>query len=177
MGFLASIVAGVPRILGAETQPTNGPQRSAVAVEVLGQSPPKPGPAYALQLDRITLAPGSRMTEDGSLGGAILYIESGAVGWTTIAGQPVLTRAGSGGTGVVRSVQAASLAVGHEVVLQPGDAVYTGGDAVYAARNAGETAAVILCAALQPSNPLATPNFAERSEPISGMQTGPNVAR
>ena len=177
IGCLASLMAGEGSVLSAETRPTVGPERSAVAVEVLGQGPPKPGLAYALQLNRIALSAGSRMTEDGSVGGTILYIESGEIEWTTIAGLPLLTRTRRVGTGAVRTVPAALLTVGHEVMLQPGDAIYTGGDVVYAARNAAGTAAVILCAALQPSDPLETPFFAKRSPPIPGARIDPNEAR
>jgi hypothetical protein len=177
IGRLASLMAGEASVLSAETRPTTDLVTSAVAVEVLGQSPPKPGPGYALQLNRITLSAGSRMTEDGSLGGTILYIESGEIEWTTMAGLPLLTRTRRVGTGAVRTVPAALLTVGHEVILQPGDAIYTGGDVVYAARTAAGATAVILCAALQPSDPLEAPFFAKSSPPIPGAWIDPSEAR
>lgn len=124
------------------------PGIAGVVVETLGRGPSAVAPGYTLQLIRLTFSPGGRIAMHNHPGDAVFAVESGSIGWTTGAGQPLLTRARTGAA-ASSPVPAEPLAVGAEVVLQAGDAVFYDQTATHDVRNAGSEPAVVLYAALR----------------------------
>jgi quercetin dioxygenase-like cupin family protein len=120
-----------------------------VRVETLGRGASTAAPGYALQLIRLTFAPGGRIAMHSHPGDAVFYVESGTIGWTTGSGTPLLTRAGTGTPMPGSPVPAEPLTTGAEVLLQPGDAVFYDQEATHDVRNAGSEPAVVLYSALR----------------------------
>src|SRR5215203_1106575 len=81
-------------------------------------------------------------------GGAVIYVESGTLGWTVLQGKTRLPRAGAVAT---PEAQGELVAVDTEVILTAGDALFlpaAHGDDV---RNAGDDTLVLLVANLYPA--------------------------
>lgn len=119
-----------------------------VKVETLGRGASSAAPGYALQLIRLTFAPGGRIAMHSHPGDAVFYVESGTIAWTTGSGAPLLTRAGTG-TATGSPVPAEPLMAGAEVTLRPGDAVFYDQESTHDVRNAGSAPAVVLYSALR----------------------------
>jgi quercetin dioxygenase-like cupin family protein len=104
-------------------------------------------PGYELQLARVTFPPGSTVPPHTHPGGAVIYVESGSLGWTVLQGETRLLRAGAVAT---PEAQGELVAVDTEVILTAGDALFlpaAHGDDV---RNAGDDTLVLLVANLYP---------------------------
>ena len=104
-------------------------------------------PGYDLQLARVTFPPGSAVPPHTHPGAAIIYVESGTLGWTVIQGETWLMRAESAATPEARGEL---VAIDTEVILTAGDWLLlpaAHGDDV---RNAGDDTLVLLVANLYP---------------------------
>jgi quercetin dioxygenase-like cupin family protein len=105
-------------------------------------------PGYDLQLARVTFPPGSAVPPHTHPGAAIIYVESGTLGWTVLQGETWLMRAESAAT---PEAQGELVAIDTEVILTAGDWLLlpaAHGDDV---RNAGDDTLVLLVANLYPA--------------------------
>ena len=136
-------------VLSAQTGTPAPSGITDVKVETLGRGASSAAPGYALQLVRLTFAPGGRIALHSHPGDAVFYVESGTIGWTTGAGTPLLTRAGAGTPVAGSPVPAEPILAGSEILLQAGDAVFYDQDATHDVRNAGSEPAVVLYSALR----------------------------
>jgi quercetin dioxygenase-like cupin family protein len=147
--LLIAGAAFAPGMRGAavETTPA-GAGIANVKVALLGSGMSAGAPGYVLLLSRLTFAPGGSIALHTHPGDAVFFVESGRITWTTGAGTPLLTRAGAAtATGTPTAPEA--LAVGEEVVLEPGDAVFYDGQTSHAVRNDGAEDAVVLYSGLR----------------------------
>lgn len=144
--LLAGTLLGAGRALPIGAQgatPTAAPGAVGVAFQVLGRGLPKGSPGQALSLLRVTLQPGGTVATHTHPGQTVLYVDSGTFGYTLYQGEVQLTRAAVAGT----PGPTEQLTPGTEAILHPGDWLFEQG-VVHSARNAGDTPAVVLIAAL-----------------------------
>ena len=124
-----------------------------IALAPLGRGLPTAAPGYALSLTRVTFPVGSSDMPHTHPGAALVAVESGTMAMTPLEGEPALTRVGA--------AEAEPLALGAEVLLNPGDAVFFAGEHGDVNRNVGEAPLVFLVAAL----------YATDQPPIMFMET------
>jgi quercetin dioxygenase-like cupin family protein len=122
---------------------------TGVKVETLGRGASTAAPGYALQLIRLTFAPGGRIAMHSHPGDAVFYVESGTIGWATGSGTPLLTRAGTGTSAASSPVPPEPLVAGAEVLLHAGDAVFYDQETTHDVRNPGSEPATVLYSALR----------------------------
>jgi quercetin dioxygenase-like cupin family protein len=153
LSLLVSIVVVVLAVslLSARVIPGTAAQDATPAAqasqEMLGLGLLTSVPGYELQLARVTFPPGSAVPPHTHPGGAVIYVESGSLGWTVLQGETRLLRAGAVST---PEAQGEVVAVDTEVILTAGDALFlpaAHGDDV---RNAGDDTLVLLVANLYP---------------------------
>jgi quercetin dioxygenase-like cupin family protein len=94
----------------------------------------------ALMLLRLTVEPGASIPASDGPVAAVVVLEEGRVGVRLESGEANLTLAGDDGT--------ASLTPGAETILTPGDSVSSGEGTRLALRNAGDSEATLLFAAV-----------------------------
>ena len=148
--LLALLAAG--SVLGGAQQATPAAGRAVgVTAALLGSGEPAAAPGQMLRLVRSTWAPGATVDAQTHPGALVSYVESGAHGFTLLAGSARVTQAAVAGTpGPTEEV-----APGAEVVLGPGDVLFIDQDAVHRHRNASDGPTVLweaqLYAAGQPA--------------------------
>jgi len=98
-----------------------------------------------LMMLRTTIAPGGGIPPHSHPGSIVIVVDAGTWGYTPLGGSTRLTRAAVAGT----PTPAEEVAVGTEVVLTAGDALFLE-DPQDEIRNAGEDDVVLLIAALIP---------------------------
>ena len=121
------------------------PAAGQVAAELLGLGPPTAAPGFDLSLYRVTLGPGATVPPHTHPGASVVYVESGTFGFTSLEGEARLIRAGAAAT---PGAEGEVLAVGTEVLLTAGDALFFPGEHGDAGRNAGDGPVVLLLANL-----------------------------
>jgi quercetin dioxygenase-like cupin family protein len=127
----------------ASGTPTTG-GAVGVTAAVLGTAEPAAAAGQVLRLVRSTWAPGATVDAQTHPGTLISFVDSGAHGFTLLEGTARVTRAAVAGTpGPTEEV-----AVGAEVVLNPGDVLVIDQDAVHSHRNASDGETVLLEAQL-----------------------------
>jgi quercetin dioxygenase-like cupin family protein len=109
----------------------------------LGSGLPTGAPGQALHLMRVVQEPGGYIDPHRHPGGQVFYVDQGTVGFSVYSGQVRLVRATD-----QAGAEGELVPEGTEVILKPGDWLYYGQDVVESARNAGDSQAVILIAAL-----------------------------
>jgi hypothetical protein len=139
--------------IGAGAQEST-PAASAIPgydTELLGLASSSAAPGQALQLIRITFAPGVETEPHARPGERINYVLEGTYAFHLVSGVVEARRAATGG------------AMGPAETLTPGDYTFTAGDAVflhpdavYSSRNPGPEHLVVLIAALSPAENLTT---------------------
>jgi quercetin dioxygenase-like cupin family protein len=133
--LLAAVAAaGAARAVAQDGTPAVEP----VAIETLARGVPAGTGGRTLVLQRIVVQPGVEIPSHHHPADLAYVIESGAFGFTVREGSVELTRGKTGATETV--------AVGTEVVLEAGDAMFEGEGVVHVARNAGTEPVVILLA-------------------------------
>jgi quercetin dioxygenase-like cupin family protein len=133
--LLAAVAAvGAARAVAQDGTPTVEP----VAIETLARGVPAGTGGRTLLLQRIVIQPGVEIPSHQHPADLVYVIESGTFSFTVLEGSVELTRRATGATETV--------AVGTEVVLEAGDAMFEGEGAVHVARNAGPEPVVILLA-------------------------------
>lgn len=125
------------------------PAAAQLLVESLGAGLPVATPGRQLILARITFPTGFTLPAHTHPGPVVAYVESGAFGFTPVAGTAsAVTRASAPGTPEAPTV-------GAEIVLAAGDALFHDEDVVGIDRAVGEAPAVLLLAVLfDPTQPL-----------------------
>ncbi len=123
VSIVVVVLAG--SLLSARVIPGTAAQDATPAAQAsqqmlgLGQLTSVPG--YELQLARVTFPPGSAVPPHTHPGGAVIYVESGTLGWTVLQGETRLLRAGAVAT---PEAQGEVVAVDTEVILSAGDALF-----------------------------------------------------
>ena len=145
---VALFVTGTP---GAALQATPaGTGLTDVTVETLGRGPSRAAPGYTLLLSRLTFAPGGSIGLHTHPGDAVFYVASGRISWITGEGQPLLMRAAAArAIAVGTPTPPEVLTAGHEVTLEPGDAVFYDGRTSHEVSNPGSVEAVVLYSGLR----------------------------
>lgn len=132
----ASISAQTP------TQPAaTGPV--GVSMQSMGVGEPGATPGLELTLRRTKIEVGGRLPAHSHPGSLVIYVEAGQFGYTALGGIANVTRKAVDGT----PVPAESMPIGTEVVLVPGDWLYSE-DPNDDIRNAGEDDVVLIVAGL-----------------------------
>ena len=141
---LLALVLGVGAVVRAQQDPSMPPGSTGITPQPLGGGQPSTAPGYAMGLVRLTYAPGGTLNSHTHPGASILYVESGTLTYTLMAGTATVTRGGAGaGTPAVTE----PLGEG-EVVLNAGDSLFEDADVIHTARNDGSEPAVVLIANL-----------------------------
>ncbi len=122
--------------LGVVAQDATPPAHGSVGVAgaVLGAVAPIAAPGYSLEMFHMAWAPGAYVTAHTHPMSFVTCVESGALGFTLLAGSATLTRAASPGT-------AEQLPIDVEAVLGPRDCVAVDNEAsrtIHTARNAAD---------------------------------------
>ena len=150
---LLSLVVALVGLLGIGPAPLETQAQEAtpaagravgVTAAVLGTAEPGTAPGQVLRLVRSTWAPGATVDAQTHPGALISFVDSGAHGFTLLEGTARVTRAAVAGTpGPTEEV-----ALGTEVVLNPGDVLVIDEEAVHSHRNASDGETVLLEAQL-----------------------------
>ena len=114
-------------------------------MQAMGVGQPTTTPGLELSLRRATIAPDGRLPAHSHPGALVIFVEEGAFGYTALGGMAQLTRASAEGT----SHAAEAMPVGTEVILNPGDWIFTE-DPQDDIRNAGDGDVVLIVAGLTP---------------------------
>lgn len=144
---LVGVLAGAGSRIRAQdaTSPAGPSHPHAVGITLtdLGNGIPTGAPGQGLHLIRVVQEPGGHIDPHRHPGAQVFYVDQGTVGFSVYSGKVRLVRAtdqpGAAGELVPE---------GTEVILQSGDWLYYEQDVVESARNAGDSQAVILIAAL-----------------------------
>jgi quercetin dioxygenase-like cupin family protein len=134
---------GIPHVR-ARQDPSMPPGSTGITPQPLGGGLPSVAPGYAMGLVRLTYAPGGTLNSHTHPGASILYVESGTLTYTLIAGTATVTRSAADAS---TPPAAEPLGMG-EVVLNAGDSLFEDADVVHTARNDGDEPAVVLIANL-----------------------------
>lgn len=115
IGFIGASVMAQDGRPSADTEPG----ASGISFVALGGVDPLAADGHGMEMRRYTWEPGSYVTpHTHPAAAAIACVEVGAVGFSILSGAAVVTRAGdSAGTPAVSE----PMAVGDEVILEPGD--------------------------------------------------------
>jgi hypothetical protein len=134
-------LAFVTAVLGqsVNAQQESGESLPGITVETLGRGSAG-GMGDALMLLRLTVEPGASIPASDGPVAAVVVLEEGRVGVRLESGEANLTLAGDKGT--------APLTLGAETILTPGDSVSSGEGTRLALRNAGDSEATLLFAAV-----------------------------
>ena len=144
---LVSICLALP-----SAHPPRVAAQEGVSVEVLGRGLPPEASGQQLTLLRATFAPGSLLPMHRHPGPMLLYIESGALGYTLADWTAEIVRAAVAGSNAPPEI----LSPGQETILQVGDQLLERG-VTHAAHNAGSVPAIVLISALlTPGQPVTT---------------------
>lgn len=140
-----SSLAALLLAAGAQSSPVAAQEATTEAeptFQTLGHGLPTAAPGYELSLVRTTFPTGGSIHAHRHPGAIVLFMESGNLGLTMVDGEAYLTRAGT----ATPAAEGELLAIGEEVVLNPGDSVFYPGVHADQARNAGDGPAVLLLA-------------------------------
>ena len=140
---LVVLLAGSVLVEAKQATPTTG-RAVGVTAAVLGTAEPAGAAGQVLRLVRSTWAPGATVDAQTHPGALISFVDSGAHGFTLLEGTARVTRAAVAGTpGPTEEV-----AIGAEVVLNPGDVLVIDQEAVHSHRNASDGETILLEAQL-----------------------------
>ena len=157
----ALIVALLPADEPLPTAVPAGVTTEFLASGVMTELPAAP---LALAMARLTYAPGQADPAPSENPGPLLaHVESGTFGYTVASGESQVTRAGVDGTPVAAPA-ATPAALGEEVTLAAGDALFEQGGTTSSGRNPGEEPAVVLVAVVGPAEEFAE----EEGSPAAG---------
>jgi quercetin dioxygenase-like cupin family protein len=163
LAFLALVaLGGVGKVLADQTATPVTP--APIAIETLGSGKPSDTPGKAILLLRVTLQPGAAFPAHVHPGALVIAVASGDFAFTVLHGEADAT------TGVATGTPGPTqtLTAGREVVFHAGDEIFEQQGVIHTARNAGDTPAVVLVAALvDPTKPFL--------QPVS-MDTKPGMA-
>ncbi len=135
----------VPTTTAQDATPEATPA-TGVSREVLNTGVPDTGPDYVLTMTRVVIEPGGVAAAHMHPGMQLIYVESGTVHYTVVAGELPYTLAGEDGQPGVEGI----LAAGDEMEFGPGDRFIERKPMVHVAENRGDVPAVILAASLFP---------------------------
>jgi quercetin dioxygenase-like cupin family protein len=111
-----------------------------VIAEVYAGATSARAPEQTVYVARFVFQPGAEIFPHSHPGTTILGVQSGTFGWTLLEGTAHVVRAAAiGGTATEELT-----ALGTEVILEPGDAIFYEDDVVHTARGAGDEETVIL---------------------------------
>ena len=129
------------RATAQEATPAAGPV--GVTAALLGSGQTSVAPGHELSLRRVTIEPGGGIPAHAHPGALVIYLESGTWGYIALDEGTQLTRAAvDGAPGPTEE-----MAVGEEIILNPGDWIYVE-DPADDIRNAGDEPVVLLIAGL-----------------------------
>ena len=131
----------VPGTVAQEATPAAG----EIVVELLGHGLPNAAPGFDLSLYRATFPPGTGIPPHTHPGGSVVYVESGTMAFTSLAGEAYLIRAGTMAT---PEAEGELLALDTEVTLTAGDALFWPDEHGDVAHNVGDEPLVLLLANL-----------------------------
>jgi hypothetical protein len=171
--FLGS---GVATLIGAVSsnrsrvaaqEPTPTPAYAAgITAEILGRIEPPAAPGYALQLVRITFAPGAEVAAHRHSGGTVTTQLSGSHAFTVLDGQARLIRAGAA-TPAPGAEAGEPMEVGREYTIAVGDVMVFDESVVHTAHNPNTEPAVLMEAQLRAGDRPLTEFVPEMATPVT----------
>lgn len=141
---LAGLLAAgriTPGTIAQEATPAAG----ALVPELLGHGLPNAAPGFDLSLYRVTFGAGAMAPPHTHPGASVVYVDSGALGFTSLEGEVYLFRAGAMAT---PEAEGELLAHDTEVTLTAGDSLFFPDEHGDVAYNAGDGPLVLLLANL-----------------------------
>ena len=121
---------------------------AGVTAEILGRVELTVAPGYALQLMRITFGPGAAVAAHRHSGATVTTQLSGSHAFVVLDGDARLIRAGSA-TPTAGAEAGASMTVGEEYTIQPGDVMLFDERVIHTAHNPSGAPAVLMEAQLR----------------------------
>jgi quercetin dioxygenase-like cupin family protein len=162
---VALLARGIGKVAAQDVTPT--PVYAAgVTPEILGHIEPSAAPGYALQLVRITFAPGAAVAAHRHSGGTVTTQVSGSHNFTVLEGTARLIRAGSA-TPAAGAEVGEPMRVGQEYTLNPGDVLVFDESVVHTAHNPTTAPAVLMEAQLRASDRPLTEFIPELATPVT----------
>lgn len=156
LGRVAFVLFALAALIAGQTGPAAASQATVTAASEpitivnLGSGMPSGAPGQAIVLLRITLQPGAAFPAHVHPGALVIAVESGDFAFTVISGQAEATRGVASGTPEATE----TLAAGQEALFHAGDEIFEQEGIIHTARNAGDSPAVVLVAALvDPTQP------------------------
>lgn len=151
-GLAAALLArggGPVAAQDATAVPSPTPAYAAgVTAEILGRIEPPAAPGHALQLVRVTFAPGAAVAAHRHSGGTVTTQVSGSHAFTVLEGNARLIRAGMG-TPAAGAEAGEPMEVGREYTIALGDVIVFDGMVVHTAHNPTGEPAVLMEAQLR----------------------------
>jgi hypothetical protein len=124
ISFVIIVLAG-SLVLGRDTPGTIAqeatPAAGTITVELLGRGLPNAAPGFDLQLYRATFGPGAVLPDHTHPGAAVVYVESGTLGFTSLQGEARVLRAGTMAT---PGAEGEVVAPNTDIELNAGDALF-----------------------------------------------------
>ena len=139
--LFSAVAIGGTHVAAQDATPAAGPV--GVSATLLGSGKTTAAPGHELSLRRVTIEPGGSIPAHTHPGALVIYVESGAWGYTTLGGLAQITRAATNGT----PGPTEDMPVGEEVMLAAGDWLYVE-DPADDIRNTGDEPVVLLIAGL-----------------------------
>jgi quercetin dioxygenase-like cupin family protein len=134
----------------ATADAVTAPSAEPIVRQLLGETSPSNAPGQTLYLERVSIAPGTQLSQHFHEGTQVAYVEAGTLTYTMVSGTVVVTDA----DGVATSHTGPTV-----VTIEPGSWLVETPEVIHYGENAGtETVEIILTALLAEGAPLATPS-------------------
>ena len=164
-GLVAALQLPAARLAAAQDASPTPVYAEGVTPEILGRIEPSVTPGYALQLVRITFAPGSAIAAHRHSGATVTTVISGSQTFTVLAGSAQLIRAGTA-TPSAGGPEGELMQAGQDYVLQPGDVLVFDESLVHSAHNPNSEPAVLMEAQLRATDQPLTEFMPEMATPV-----------
>lgn len=141
LGLTTLLIASTTPAIAQDATPPA--EAAPITFQLMGSGPTISAPGLELTLRRTMLSPGAVLTDHTHPGALVIFVESGAFGYTPLGGVAQLMRGtpdGAPGT-------PETMTMGAEVILDPGDWLFVE-DPQDAFRNASDDDTVLLVAGL-----------------------------
>jgi quercetin dioxygenase-like cupin family protein len=165
-GLAAALQLQAASLAAAQEASPTPVYAAGITPEILGRIEPSVTPGYALQLVRITFAPGSAIAAHRHSGATVTTVVSGSQTFTVLEGAAQLIRAGTA-TPSAGAPAGEPMQVGQDYVLQPGDVLVFDETLVHSAHNPTSEPAVLMEAQLRATDQPLTEFMPEMATPVT----------
>jgi quercetin dioxygenase-like cupin family protein len=166
-GLAAALLLRGSALTAAQTASPTPVYAEGITAEILGRIEPPAAPGYALQLVRITFAPGAAIAAHRHSGATVTTQLSGSHTFTVLEGTAHLIRAGTATPAAGSAPTGEPMEAGQDYVLQPGDALVFDESIVHSAHNPTSAPAVLMEAQLRATDHPLTEFMPEMATPVA----------